>query len=378
MRTLVVLFLLLGLSTWSNGQELIRLRSGKAIEGQVKERRGVLIVTSAVGRKELQSQEVMSREPSAALREQFKSHQEIRPESLLSARLALANWCAEQGLTSGCIEELDGAILQGGLQDGGIQKLAKSLSADWQVHQDEEANDGRERREYIQYLFREYASQGLTQAAIAATRLQHLDEDAVFRLAMSEMKGRRESGRLLAANILATYRRQSERIPILYRRSLVDPSATVRCAATQSLAVTQDPVFARLYAKNLNNSSQAVRLNAADALGNLGLKEGIEPLIGALKSSLAGSGGSPVTRGHIIVTTQRAYVKDFDVEVAQGAVIADPIVDIVQEGAVLDVGLVAVSIERGYYSRALRRLAGVDFGARVAEWDSWLKANPIR
>jgi hypothetical protein len=59
-------------------------------------------------------------------------------------------------------------------------------------------------------------------------------------------------------------------------------------------------------------------------------------------------------------------------------VIADPIVDIVQEGAVLDVGLVAVSIERGYYSRALRRLAGVDFGARVAEWDSWLKANPIR
>ncbi|MFO0418334.1 MAG: hypothetical protein ACK53T_02895 [Planctomycetota bacterium] len=42
-------------------------------------------------------------------------------------------------------------------------------------------------------------------------------------------------------------------------------------------------------------------------------------------------------RGHVAVTNQTTYVRDFDVEVAQAAFIADPKVDVVQDGLVLDV-----------------------------------------
>ena len=42
-------------------------------------------------------------------------------------------------------------------------------------------------------------------------------------------------------------------------------------------------------------------------------------------------------RGHVAVMNQTAYVRDFDVEVAQASFIADPKVDVIQDGIVLDV-----------------------------------------
>jgi type II secretory pathway component GspD/PulD (secretin) len=42
-------------------------------------------------------------------------------------------------------------------------------------------------------------------------------------------------------------------------------------------------------------------------------------------------------KGHVAVINQTAYVRDFDVEVAQAAFIADPKVDVIQDGLVLDV-----------------------------------------
>lgn len=42
-------------------------------------------------------------------------------------------------------------------------------------------------------------------------------------------------------------------------------------------------------------------------------------------------------RGHVAVINQTSYVRSFDVEVAQSSFIADPIVDVIQDGLVLDV-----------------------------------------
>jgi len=42
-------------------------------------------------------------------------------------------------------------------------------------------------------------------------------------------------------------------------------------------------------------------------------------------------------RGHVAIVNQTAYVRDFDVEVAQASFIADPKVDVIQDGIVLDV-----------------------------------------
>ena len=58
-------------------------------------------------------------------------------------------------------------------------------------------------------------------------------------------------------------------------------------------------------------------------------------------------------RANLQVTNHVAYVKDFDVEIAQASVIADPIVDVVREGVVLDVRPI-VSNDRRFVTLELR------------------------
>jgi type II secretory pathway component GspD/PulD (secretin) len=58
-------------------------------------------------------------------------------------------------------------------------------------------------------------------------------------------------------------------------------------------------------------------------------------------------------RANITVINHVAYVKDFDVEIAQAAVIADPIVDVVKEGVILDVRP-TISSDRRFVTLELR------------------------
>lgn len=58
-------------------------------------------------------------------------------------------------------------------------------------------------------------------------------------------------------------------------------------------------------------------------------------------------------RANLTVLNEIAYIKDFDVEIAQAAVIADPIVDKIREGVVLDVKPI-VSHDRKYVTLELR------------------------
>lgn len=58
-------------------------------------------------------------------------------------------------------------------------------------------------------------------------------------------------------------------------------------------------------------------------------------------------------RAHITVVNQVAYVRDFDVQVAQGVAVADPIIDVVQDGLALDVKP-TVSNDRKYVTLELR------------------------
>lgn len=58
-------------------------------------------------------------------------------------------------------------------------------------------------------------------------------------------------------------------------------------------------------------------------------------------------------RANLTVLNQVVYVKDFDVEIAQAASIADPIIDVVQDGVILDVRPV-VSADRRFITLELR------------------------
>jgi type II secretory pathway component GspD/PulD (secretin) len=58
-------------------------------------------------------------------------------------------------------------------------------------------------------------------------------------------------------------------------------------------------------------------------------------------------------RANLTIVNQVAYLKDYDVEVAQTAFIADPLIDIIQDGLVLDVRP-TVSFDRKYVTLEVR------------------------
>ena len=118
-----------------------------------------------------------------------------------------------------------------------------------------------------------------------------------------------------------------------------------------------------------------VRVNAVEALAKMDYREAVEPLYARLVS-VASSGGGGAPHAYIFNGTQHSYVQDFDVEVAQGAAIADPVINILLEGSVLDVAVIGMSeyevqTERATLRRALSDLTGAHPGDTTAAWQRW-------
>ncbi|HEB54065.1 MAG TPA: HEAT repeat domain-containing protein [bacterium] len=128
----------------------------------------------------------------------------------------------------------------------------------------------------------------------------------------------------------------------------------------------------------LAHPNPKVRVRTAEALGQLGHPAAIRPLVQAgphAASGLAAGNDGVTTRAHVAFLQQTAYIRDFDVEVAQAAFIADPRVDVLQSGSVLDVEVAGVYQVRRIvkaYRRALKQLAGSDPGADPRRWAEWL------
>jgi hypothetical protein len=102
-----------------------------------------------------------------------------------------------------------------------------------------------------------------------------------------------------------------------------------------------------------------VRANSAEALGIAGFPAALPALKARLakaSSKVKGSSTSAPPRSHIFVGKQTAYVQDFDVEVAQGAAVADPAVNVLTQGSVLDVRVLAISSKGMTSKRELRAL----------------------
>jgi len=167
-------------------------------------------------------------------------------------------------------------------------------------------------------------------------------------------------------------------LPPLIHRSVIDPSSTVREVALDAAMQFGDPNLLSPYVKALNSKYQPVRIHAATAVGGLGDVRGIQYLVYRMQAH-----GGGVSRSHIYLANQLSFIQDFDVEVAQTAFIADPMVGILQEGQVLDVRVIATErradiIERRVIRNSLKKLSGVDQGDDPEQWAKWWAKNRER
>ena len=281
---------------------------------------------------------------------------------------AVATWCIKNGYLTGLRKRLN-HLLSLEVDAPWARKRVADLASVYTLHRTELAKRGRDRRKFVDFLFEKLAARDNVGAVLAVEKAASLDRELVYRAAMKALKRGKPRVRWAGARTLGTFMDEPLRISPLYKQSLRDGIWAVRREAVRALKVTGDEVFVRLYAKHLRSPEAMLRVRAAQALAELGMAEAVKPLISALADTWR-----PV-RNYVAITNQIAYVKDYDVEVAQTAFIADPVVDVIQEGAVLETAVIHVSVERRLYGDALSRITGASLGTKPGAWRRWLDSN---
>jgi len=170
-----------------------------------------------------------------------------------------------------------------------------------------------------------------------------------------------------------------EQVKQLVMRAVFDMSEGVREGAAYALKDVGEPGLVLPMLKALESNNPTVRVHAAEALGNMGYGAAVAPLMARLALPQSG-GGVSSPRSHIFVGKQFAYIQDFDVEVAQFEAVADPQINVLIEGAVLDARAIGVvdytfARERTAIRGALGKLTGAEPGNSVRAWQRWWDEN---
>lgn len=172
-----------------------------------------------------------------------------------------------------------------------------------------------------------------------------------------------------AAALVAAHQRTNDLVRPLLDRSLEDEGGAVRTAAAEALVSLDEEKALGLWTLSLwRGKAGDLREQAADHLGDFGSRE--PAVIKALIHALAPTSGGAAPRSHAFFGRQVSYVSDFDVEVAAGAVIADPVVSVLTEGAVLEIRVISTTLASRIRG-SLTRLTGQDFGTDRDAWARW-------
>ena len=158
-------------------------------------------------------------------------------------------------------------------------------------------------------------------------------------------------------------------------RMLLDDREDVREAARAAVAAYDHDGIAYPVSRALATDDAQVRAAAMDAAQSMKLTR----TVGALVRNLRRVDSSGKTRAYLSSVTHTSYVSDFDVEIAQSAVIGQPVVKVLQHGVVQDVGIAGVfsqripRTERARIVNLLSALTGESFGDQPGRWNEWLE-----
>lgn len=169
----------------------------------------------------------------------------------------------------------------------------------------------------------------------------------------------------------------------LIQRAALDGTEDVRVQATLALAAMDDPIVAAPFVRALASPSSAVRFNATEALGTLAIPSTAPALVAALAAANASGSLQRPPASSIFIGTQKAYIQDYDVEIATGASIGDPQINVISEGAVLDVRIIAAHQrvqlvqQKSALRKALGHITGQDFKYDTDKWSAWIAEHPL-
>jgi hypothetical protein len=357
----------------------VRLRDGRVYFGTVAERGAEIMITTRDGVVRVSKADVLGTRDAATLEKEL-SDLSARAAKGAFAHVELARVAREWGLTESMWAHADAALTA---HEPAIDAALRAFLGECEP----ELRAGRARKtavaERVQDLLWRVHREASPARILAITEVLAREPEADKALRRKAREATLEQQRIVALEALARRADQSND-PFVWRTALVDPARGLRERAALLARTGQRPATAVAYLSGgLESGDSEVRIRAAEAFAKIGDPSAIEPLVAAGPMAVvdvAGGGGQFTPRAHCAFVTQESFVQDFDVEVAQGAVIANPKINVLQYGSVLDVAVHAVQLYRievvVAYRKALRELAGSDPGADPTKWREWKDRLP--
>lgn len=360
-------------------ERVLKLHDGRFVRGHCKlEGQHWLLERGKQTLRLPESAVVESAEVSPLLRELGKKRKAVRPTDQ-QARLELLQWTVDQGLYEESLTTFDRVLLLSPDEPIALDLLSQvPYTVPIPIQGPYETID----RDGLNRLLHFAGSNLPTVQEKVVTILRDYEDQELLR----EVLGKFLYTGLERPRAYATlvWRRlyPGEQQRALLGRAVLDRSKKVRAGASFALAKVEEPAMVIPVVRALSSEHKLVRMYAAEALGNMGYKEAVEPLMHALSglsSAQSGSSGVPPA-ANINITEQVAYVSDFDVEIAQGASIADPQINVIGSGAMFtarSLGISGYSIvqHRKTIIRSLEKLTGEEHGKRANAWLDWWDAK---
>ncbi len=322
-------------------RRILQLRDGAKVRVVCKQESGRWSLKTASGWQLLPAGQVASaRDEAQALLEWREARRVLRAaagrDGEWKAAVASARRAAESGLHVEALEELDFV-----LRARPDEPLALSVVAEHELLLMPDARDAANLARLLEL--------GPTlppgaREAVARKLAAAVDKDALSSRLRAELGSTVVARRTFAMLALRRcFPGEARREAAMH--AMFDPSADARRAAARMLACARDASVIAPFERALAESpSPLLRERAAEALGHMGYSAAVPALVARLAQPAAPAGASAATRpprAHAYFGTQRAYVADFDVEVAQFSAVADPAIGTLVEGSVLEVAVVS-------------------------------------
>jgi hypothetical protein len=303
-----------------------------------------------------------------------------------SGRVALAGWMIDEGLLQESVDELNKVLTQEPDHTGALalldeRRIPMTMP---RLNLPPDASE-KDREKALDNLLRFGAKASPVGRELCIAELDSHVESGQLKAEMREQLFTSSPLRRSFATHALRRLYPGEFLKELLTRAILDPSDNVRVGASHALGASGEPVVIVPVLRALESSHPKIRTNAAQALGDMGFAAAVEPMMVALSTMSAPQGGGalPAPGSYIFSGQQFAYIQDFDVEVAQFQAVADPQVNVLTEGSVLDVRIqgltsTAVGVQKAAMRRSLSKLTGASPGNSTRAWESWWEENRHR
>lgn len=372
-RLLASSSLVLLVGTTAASADVVHLTDGRSHRGDVERAEdGGVVVRTLHGEVRVPSDSIDRVEERSDLARELAEKRRRVGSNDAAGLIALSQWAIRKGLWE---EALDLSDLALNAVHRGRAKEAVGLPLElMHLPVSDVGRDSELDAESTRRLLLATGGRKPARAIVARARLQELATR--YDVTDALLKGLRDVSadvRRTALRVLATTTPEDALEPVL-RAMLFDRDPAVRKEATVTAKAFAHEGIVYPVARAIEQDDAALREAGMDAAELLD-----DPrVVGALVRLLKRADSAGKTRNHSANVTHTSYVKDFDVEIAQAAVIAQPIVGVLQHGTVHDVGVAGVferRVPRGQRDRAgrlLSRFTGQSFGTDWRKWEAWL------